>query len=117
MKNKIIHRRNFKKQSGCLFLCALLLLIHSCKKEEVQGTIPGLEQDDVTVATAWADMSLYTIRFSAFNSPTYASRSLGYLGLAMYESIVPGDSAHRSLAGQLIGLQLPHIDVAQKYYW
>ncbi|HEX2534360.1 MAG TPA: vanadium-dependent haloperoxidase [Chitinophagaceae bacterium] len=67
---------------------------------------PSPEGQSSEVAVKWAEITLYVLRYSAFNTPTYSSRSLGYLGLAQYESIVPGDPAFRSLSGQLPGLNL-----------
>lgn len=58
------------------------------------------------VATAWADMTLFITKNTPANSPTYASRALGYIGLTMYESIVHGFPSHQSLEGQLTGLAL-----------
>lgn len=69
------------------------------------------------VAWRWSVAILSTIKRFGNNSPTYASRSLGYLGLAMYESVVNGDSSHVSLAGQLPGLTLPKPDPALRYEW
>ncbi|GAB4417601.1 MAG: hypothetical protein OHK0039_28140 [Bacteroidia bacterium] len=70
------------------------------------------------VAAAWADMALYATRATPANSPTYASRALGYIGLTMYESIVPGYPAYRSLAGQLNGLDtLPQPEPGVAYDW
>lgn len=70
------------------------------------------------VAVLWADLSLDVIRSSPANSPTYASRSLAYLGITMYESVVHSDGRYRSLAGQLSGLaQLPLPDTTQPYNW
>ena len=65
----------------------------------------------------WGAVSLYTIRYSFLNTPTYTSRSLGYLGLAMYESIVWGDSSYTSMSGQLDGLTLPLPQAGKKYQW
>ena len=59
---------------------------------------------DHELATQWADMALYITRYTPANSPTYASRCLGYIGLTMYESVVPGYPEYNSLAGQLNGL-------------
>lgn len=57
------------------------------------------------VATAWADMTLFVTKNTPANTPTYASRCLGYIGLTMYESVVPGSPGYRSLTGgQLNGL-------------
>lgn len=70
------------------------------------------------VATQWANLSLAVIRSSPHNSPTYASRSLAYLGIAMYESVVHSNPHYRSLAGQLNGLaHLPGPDTTQRYNW
>lgn len=57
------------------------------------------------IATSWAEMTLYVTKNTPANSPTYASRALGYIGLTMYESIVPGFEGYNSLAGQLNGLE------------
>jgi hypothetical protein len=98
----------------------LILGIYSCKESDpvpVFQDPPVLTDVPSDVAVQWADMTLYTLRFSAFNSPTYSSRSLGYLGLAMYESIVQGDSINRSLSGQLNGLTLPLAEAGKEYHW
>lgn len=63
-------------------------------------------------------MARHVIRYSPSNSPTYASRSLGYLGLTLYECVVSADTLHRSLAGQLNGLPaLPPPQPGQVYDW
>ena len=86
-KNRISGQR---KLLACIFAVNVLLI--SCSKEHTtlpQPPPPPVTGEPVDVAVHWADMTLYTIRFSSFNSPTYSSRSLGYLGLAMYESMSP----------------------------
>ena len=71
-----------------------------------------------TVATEWADITLQTIRGGFRNSPTYSSRSLGYMGLCLYECAVYADTTRRSLAGQLNGLAaLPLPEVGKDHYW
>ncbi|HEX6893493.1 MAG TPA: hypothetical protein VF141_22430, partial [Chryseolinea sp.] len=75
------------KRSGISLWILFILAIASCKIEErdvIYQPPRDLSHEPATVALQWADMTLYTIRFSAFNTPTYSSRSLGYLGLAMY---------------------------------
>ena len=43
---------------------------------------------------------------------------MGYAGLALYESVVPGSQHYQSLAGQLTGLPtLPTIMKGRKYHW
>ena len=76
---------------------------------------------DTTTASAairWGKMSLIIAERTPSNTPTYASRGFGYIGLTMYESIVGGYKQYLSMAGQLNGLTtLPKIDTTQKYNW
>ena len=53
------------------------------------------------VAAQWAEMTLFVTKNTPANSPTFASRCLGYLGLAQYEAVVHGSDTHQSLVGQL----------------
>ena len=100
----------------------IALFSNACEKDNdppppVIQDPPGLSGESYLVASKWAEMTLFNLRFSAFNTPTYSSRSLGYLGLTMYESIVQGDDTHKSLSGQLTGLVLPTIEAGKKYSW
>ena len=73
---------------------------------------------DTDVATTWADLTLRLTKTTPANTPTYASRCLGYIGLTMYESVVPGYPAYQSLGGQLNGLDsLPKPQVGKPYNW
>jgi hypothetical protein len=83
-------------------LCWLILIsgLSSCKKEDLHpANDPKLLPS--SVAVKWADMSLNIIRYAKYKSPTYSSRSLGYIGITMYESVVYADPSHRSLLGEL----------------
>jgi len=96
-----------------LLIIACLILLTSCKKTEVDPVT-----SDTDVATKWADLTLNTIRKSLYKSPTYASRSLGYMGVTMYESVVYSDANSRSLASQLNGLtNLPLPQAGTDYKW
>ena len=112
--------RWLKNRQG-IFLCItsliICLLFDSCKKDSDYMEPPPISGISADAALQWADMTLYTFRYSRFNTPTYSSRSLGYLGLAMYESIVPGDPDHRSMNGQLNGLSLPSYELGKPYQW
>ena len=79
----------------------------------VQDNIPDHE-----IAAQWADMTLYVTKNTPANSPTFASRCLGYMGLAQYEAVVHGDIKHQSLVGQLNELNaLPLPKAQQNYNW
>src|SRR5688572_26364456 len=72
--------------------------LDGCKfKEHVRFT-------DQEVTTQWADMALFITRNTPANSPTYASRALGYIGVTMYESVIFGFDKSKSLGNQLNGL-------------
>ena len=93
------------------FILILFIGITSCK--QLPKEIPDYE-----VAAQWADMTLYITKNTPANSPTFASRCLGYMGLAQYEAIVNGTSDHKSLAGQLNQLEsLPIPNSEDSYNW
>ena len=63
-------------------------------------------------------MANYIAKTTPANSPTFASRCFGYIGLTMYESVVNGYPEYQSVAPQLNGLgnlPLPEQNVA--YNW
>ena len=94
-----------------IFVCTSFMLVHCHKAHKV-----SLNEQDV--ATKWADLSLHITQYTPANSPTFASRCLGYIGLTMYESIVHGFSEYNSLVGQLNQLEeLPLPDPSQSYKW
>jgi hypothetical protein len=85
----------------------LLFLVFGCKQQELT---------DQDLAAKWADMSLFITKNTPSNSPTYASRCFGYIGLTMYEALVNSDSTYQSMNGQLDGLDsLPKPISGQKY--
>jgi hypothetical protein len=103
-----------------LRLLILLSTVVSCTDvvaPDGSGRIRDVAVEPADAALRWAGTTLFAIRNSAGNSPTYASRSLGYMGLAMYEAIVWGDSSHVSMGGQLNGLILPKPQAGKAYEW
>jgi len=102
-KKKIIHR---------LPLYLLLIISMACTTKE------QAKLSDKDVAMEWANMTLFITRYTPSNSPTFASRAFGYIGLTMYESIVPGYEEFNSMNRQLKGLEsLPEIDPSIDYNW
>ncbi len=70
------------------------------------------------VAIDWFQLDLQLMQQTPGFSPPVAARALGYLGLALYESVVPGMPAHRSLAGQLNELDsLPWAQPDEVLHW
>ena len=91
------------KASKISFILSFLLLltITACKQKTIELT----EWKSKDYCTAWAKMTLHIFRNTPANSPTYASRCLGYIGVTMYESMVGSDSSYQSLSGQISELQ------------
>jgi hypothetical protein len=100
----------WKLPSVCL---SGLLVLSACRQTPSTPSVTGAD-----LAAAWADMTLHLTQHTPSNSPTYASRCLGYIGLTMYESAVHADSGWQSLAGQLNGLDsLPTPSPGLTYDW
>ena len=103
-----------------ILLFVLLLIVFGCNKtEDVPDPIVPVEIElSNDVAQKWGLMTMEHIMVQPLKSPTYVSRSLGYIGLAMYESAVNGSIVYKSIASQLNGLgELPKPEVGKKYDW
>lgn len=94
-----------------IIFCGLAGLLLGCASERSAQYTP---QD---VATNWADLAIYITKNTPANSPTFASRCFGYIGLTMYESIVHGSPEYQSLAGQLNDLETLPLPEDGSYHW
>lgn len=66
----------------------------------------------------WFFLALQLIQQTPGFSPPVASRALGYMGLTLYESVVPGMPGYQSLAGQLNELSsLPWAQPDEPLHW
>ncbi len=79
-----------------LFLLTVVVY-NSCQQSQV------LQFHEHEIVSTWAEMTLRITKDTPANSPTYASRALGYIGLTMYESVVRMDSTYSSILSQLNG--------------
>ncbi|MBI4220726.1 MAG: hypothetical protein HY682_11315, partial [Chloroflexi bacterium] len=69
------------------------------------------------VAVGWYDLA-YRLTRSESISPPVASRAFGYIGVALYESVVPGMPGHRSLSSLVNGeLAVPAPQEGAVYHW
>jgi hypothetical protein len=70
------------------------------------------------VAYDWFYLAFQIIQQTPGNSPPVAARLLGYMGLTLYESVVPGMPGYQSLAGQLNELSsLPWAQPDEPLHW
>ncbi|MCX8481541.1 MAG: vanadium-dependent haloperoxidase, partial [Sediminibacterium sp.] len=66
----------------------------------------------------WVNMTLYIVKNTPNNTPTYSSRGFAYIGLTMYETVVYGNPNYNTMNGILNGLNnLPKPDLTQQYNW
>ncbi|MBA2422030.1 MAG: hypothetical protein H0V61_02235, partial [Chitinophagales bacterium] len=114
-----------KKTFSKLMLSLALVAgcFYSCNNKGGGGTQAYNEKSkpatsyDNNLALAWVDMLCDEVRFQRVGPPP-AARAMGYLGVAMYQSIVPGIPDGHSLVGQLNGLdKLPEADKNLEYDW
>ena len=92
-------------------IIGIILCCSSCNKPATSLTEPQ-------VAIAWSSMAIYITKNTPANSPTFASRCFGYIGVTMYESVVHGFPDYNSLVGQLNELDtLPLPEKDKLYSW
>jgi len=109
-------RRRIRISAYLVFAALVGVLQHGCTSEPV-GPRNELEKYDAHVATAWFGLINQVIQ-SEHLSPLRASRIYAYAGVTLYESAVTGLETHRSLVGQLNGLDsLPRIARGTAYHW
>lgn len=94
------------------FTLILVLIVASCNEA------PKQKPAEYELANSWARLTLYITKNTPSNSPTFASRCFGYIGLTMYESIVPGYPKYQSVAPFLNGFHpLPAVSDPKRYNW
>ena len=71
------------------------------------------------VPAKWYDLAIKLSRTTPNQSPgPITSRTFGYMGLALYESVVPGIPADQSIQSQLNGMPaLPQVVCGEKYFY
>lgn len=86
--------------------------------KRASSALPGAEEYDHRVATAWFALLEDLIRQAPGFSPPVASRAIGYTAATLYEAIAPGMAHGRTLAGRLNGLEwTPPVEEGAAYHW
>ncbi len=107
-----------KKRFKTLMFCFLSYPFFSFLSDD--STLKNLENQVINqdFAIKWAKMTLSFTKKQQSRTPTFISRTLGYIGLTMYESVVYSNSKYQSIASQLNGLEnLPKPEGGKKYDW
>jgi hypothetical protein len=112
-----IRNRWIRRLCAVLFTAALLPLVAFAQVKDPAPARPASAYS-AGVATEWFSLALQLTQQTPGFSPPVASRALGYLGLALYESVVPGMPGYKSLAGQLNELSsLPWAQPDEPLHW
>jgi hypothetical protein len=99
-------------------LLFLLFAMISCREEEpVQVSDTHVSAYDPEVVIRWMDLILEVERFTPGYLPPVAARSLGYIGLASYETAIPGMPDNNSLSEYYLELQLPASNPNIQYHY
>jgi hypothetical protein len=111
------------KGLACILIIAFLIPM-GCRKE---GHIPpppigknGFLASfyNADVPEAWFKMAIALALHTPGNTGPVVSRTFGYMGLALYESVVPGMPDNKSIQHQLDGLpELPRVESHKLYYY
>ena len=118
---KRLHRSRTGWVGWVLFLLASFASF-ACAATQAQpaaaGAVRLAKDHSANVAAEWFTLALLLTQQTPGFSPPVASRALAYLGLALYESIVPGVPHSASLAGQLNELSsLPWAQPDEPLHW
>lgn len=109
--------RIFKSVYLLLLISALLVPYRASANVYLPGCTVASAYD-ATLPTAWMQLSLQLVRQTPGYSPPVAARAFGYIGVTLYEAVVPGMPDYQSLAGRLNGLHgLPKAPVGVALHW
>ena len=102
---------------------ALLAAMFAGQPAFAQTTTPSTPSRPASAFSAdlavdWYSLALQLAQQTPGFSPPVAARAFAYLGLALYESVLPGLPLHQSLAGQLNELSsLPWAQPDEPLHW
>ncbi len=122
--NQFLFCRSSHKHWQRLVVLLFTSLLQACQVQPADDVKPVLTAGKTTdqypndVAVKWAVLQLKITKITEGFTPPVAARAFGYAGLTMYESVVPGIPARKSLVGQLQTLTaLPKPEGGKEYNW
>ncbi len=108
-------RREFLRNSSMAAFALMVPTTLSAASRPISGPA---RVHDAGVALNWFDLALDLVRTTPGFSPPVASRAFAYLGISLYESVVPGMPGYRSLDRLHPALDLPPRTGQQsRFYW
>ena len=128
-----------KIQLAILLIATSTLFNLSCQKETINSTVSENAATEAAssnlqaqghlkqtktfsshVVTSWINMQLTMLRIPlpAGTGSQASDRAQAYSGIALYEAVMPGMPAYKSLTGQLAGLPvMPSTEPGKAYHW
>ncbi len=108
-----------KLKSMLLLITLAVVFFVGCKKDTTTQEVVDIPATkyDAAVPLAWFKLAIAMVRVTPGNTGPVQSRTFGYLGLAVYESVVPGMSANQSIQSQLNGLPPLAKTLSNKIYY
>ena len=127
-----------KKISDAVYIPLFLMLLNfACQKEtqlpklqdelasasgrrDLNGHLKQTKTCSSEVVTSWLSMQMTMLKrpFPPGTGSQPSDRCLAYCGIALYESVVPGMPAYKSLSGQLTDFpQMPTTQPGKAYHW
>jgi hypothetical protein len=118
IKRLVFHLGKLNNMIKRFLFGVLITLFASFSIAQSQNLTRPADTYSNAVATEWTSLALSLTQQTPGFSPPVASRAFGYLGLALYESIVPGMPGYTSMAGQLNELNsLPAAQPDESLHW
>lgn len=100
---------------GIILYTALLTVIASCQKADYPKQY---NEYNAEVATSWMNLYLRLTKVTPGFNSVVATRAYAYAGLAMYESVAPGNKNLQSIMSQLNEApSIPAVQNGKKYHW
>lgn len=97
---------------------AIIVLLAGCKDEEAVTPETRLAASyDNEIVIKWSELLLEIERFTPGYLPPVSARAFAYIGLAAYETAVPGMPEYNSMRNKFNGLQLPVPGESDAYHY
>ncbi|MCE2789297.1 MAG: vanadium-dependent haloperoxidase [Saprospiraceae bacterium] len=100
-----------------LFFVFLISCSQDVDTDNQQNAFKKVSDYDYKVSHDWNEVFLQIEKNSAGYRPGPAPRAVAYLGLAVYEAVVPGMSDFNSFEGYWNGFSIPDAEVSREYCW
>ncbi len=105
--------------------CYLLLLLsvfflNACQQDDPIAPENLTSAYSSEISTEWMSLTLDLTKNGTGFTPPVAARAFGYIGLTLYQSVLPGMQGYKSMEGQVNGLlvgSLPKIEEGKIYNW